>query len=475
MLNQISINQISLHRISLFQKLPTSDLAKLEAISAGASYQAGETIFNQGGSAHHFYVVVEGEVQISRKIDSKEIRLANFGKDTFFGEVPILAGEKHLASGVALSDTNLRVFSEANFWQMLFNYPSIRKVILGQMAEHFQELQTQSIHHEKLIGLGTLAAGLAHELNNPASAASSAITQLKDLFPQLYIEKLKCIEQSLTSKQLQDLIVLKQNALAQTLKKNEYSPLKQLDLEDELTVWLEEHNVSQGWQFAPDLVAAGVTVQQLSILNGLNSHTLNYIFTCLESSLAQASLLRTLQASVERISEIVGAVKSYSYVDRSPLEKQKISIFQGLNSTLVILNYKLKQHNVEVERYYAADMPPIEANGSSLNQVWTNLIDNAIDAVSEQRNGKITITTTTEDNNVLVTIADNGVGIPPEIQKRIFEPFFTTKDIGEGTGIGLDLVYRIIVIEHQGKIDYFSEPGKTEFTIELPIYPFLET
>jgi signal transduction histidine kinase len=463
-----------LNQISLFQKLSSADWAKLEKISHRITYSLGETIFSQGESAEYFYIVLTGEVQISRRINNREIHIANYGQDTFFGEVPILAGEKHLATGKAVVETILLIFIEEDFWQMLFNHPSIRKVILGHMAGRFQELQTQSLHHEKLIGLGTLAAGLAHELNNPASAACGAVIQLQELVPKLYLQSLKYIEQLLTPEQLNNLIKLKQDAIAHILQSNSYNPLEQLDLEDELIIWLEQHHVSQGWQFAPNLVMAGVTAQKLSVLDTLNTDTLNYIFSGLESCLTQASLLSTLRESITRISEIVGAVKSYSYVDRAPLKKKNTCIHQGLNNTLVILNYKLEQHNVLLVRNYGANFPLIEANGSSLNQVWTNLIDNAIDALAKQCNGKITLNTSRHGNYVLIEIADNGPGIPSNIQSRIFEPFFTTKEIGQGTGIGLDLVYRIVVVEHHGNINCFSEPGNTKFQVKLPINSIAE-
>ena len=460
-----------LNQISLFQELSSYERDRLEKVYHRVAYNSGESIFTQGESAEYFYVVFKGEIQISRKIDHQEIHLANYGQNTFFGEVPILAGEKHLASGRAVSNVLLGLFHEENFWQMLLNYPSIRKVILGQMASRFQDLQTQSIHHEKLVGLGTLAAGLAHELNNPASAACSAVFQLKELVADLYIQSLECVEHLLTSEQLKNLIEFKQDATTYMLQSSSYNPLKRLDLEDELTTWLEEHNVLKGWEFAPNLVTAGITVEKLNVLNGLSNSTLNYIFTSLESNLNQANLLYILRESIDRISKIVNAVKSYSYVDQSPLKKPNTSIHQGLDNTLVILNHKLKQQHILVVRNYSIDFPLIEANGSFLNQVWTNLIDNAIDALAEQKDGKITITTLNQENYVLIEIVDNGPGIPNEIQSRIFEPFFTTKEIGLGTGIGLDLVYRIIVVEHQGNINCLSEPGKTKFQIKLPIKP----
>lgn len=459
-----------LNQISLFQKLTPEAQLKLQDVCGETILNRGEILFRQGEPATHFYVVLKGEIQISKKIDNREIVIASYDQDTFFGEVPILAGTDHLASSKAISDTHLYLFSEDDFWRMLLNFPSIRKVVLGHMAARTQELQMLSQQHEKLIGLGTLAAGLAHELNNPASAACGAVSQLKKLTPDIETLALKHIEPCFTPVQFENLLKLKREAINRITEPSCINPLEQIDLEDKLTIWLEEHGISDGWKFAPNLVAGGVTPKKLATLGeGLTASTLNYIFTCLELTLAQTSLLSTLEESASRISHIVSAVKSYSYVDQAPLKKRNIDVHKGLDNTVTILNYKLEKHNLFVVRNYQDNLPLIEADGGSLNQVWTNLIDNAIDALIGQNGGTIELSTSVEKNFVVVEIADNGPGIPPEIQSRIFEPFFTTKEIGQGTGIGLDLVYRIIVAEHHGDIQSCSEPGNTKFRIKLPI------
>ncbi len=467
-----------LNQISLFQELTTEAQFKLESVCTETTLNSGEILFRQGEPANHFYVVLEGGIQISKRIDNREIVIDSYEQDTFLGEVPILAGTNHIASGTAIGKTRLYVFQEDDFWQMLLNFPSVRRVILGHMAARTQELQMLSQQHEKLIGLGTLAAGLAHELNNPASAACGAVGQLKELIPNLYNLILKHIKQCLTPKQLTNLLKLKSEAvkwIAET-NVNHLDPLTQIDLEDEMTIWLEEHGIDDGWKFAPNLVAGGITSQKLAFLeDGLSDDVLEYIFTCLELTLSQTSLLSTLEESANRISQIVSAVKSYSYVDQAPLKKKNIDVHKGLDNTVTILNYKLKKHNLLVVRNYDKNLPMIEADGGSLNQVWTNLIDNAIDALAEQEDGRIELMTSVKNNCVVVEIADNGSGIPPEIQSRIFEPFFTTKDIGEGTGIGLDLVYRIVVAEHQGNISCTSQPGETKFVVKLPINSLVTT
>ena len=458
-----------LNQIPLFQELAPQERSRLTSKYRRATYSEGQTIFTEGDRAEYFYLILTGEIKIYRTIDDRDVNIATYRQNQFFGEVPILAGEDHLASCQAVSDVVLILFDEADFWQMLFDYPALRKVILGHMSARHQELQQQSLQHEKLIGLGTLAAGLAHELNNPASAACGAVIQLRELVPDLESQNFQYIEQLLPAQQFKQLIALKQQAIARVKQNQALNPLERLEREDELASWLTKHQVTDGWQYTPNLVAAGITPPQLAIFDRLAPETLNYIFSRLEFSIAQAKLLFVLRESVDRISNIVGAVKSYSYVDRTPLKKKNICIHQDLDNTLVILNYKLRQNKISVVRNYEADLPLIEANGSSLNQVWTNLIDNAIDALADRTEKNITLVTKRRENYIIVEVMDNGSGIPAEIQDRIFEPFFTTKEIGRGTGIGLDLVYRIVVVEHQGKIDCISEPGATKFQIELPI------
>jgi signal transduction histidine kinase len=454
----------TLRKISIFKQL-TEDELRCFINGTEIWLNPGEILFEQGELVKYFYVVLEGAIKLSREVLNQEIVLATYDTGMFFGELPLLAGTPHLATGLAARRSHMYCLHENDFWQMITICPSVRKIILGHMASRMQELQLLSQQQEKLIALGTLSAGLAHELNNPASAANRAAGQLHDTMKSLDSLAFRVIEQHLRPTQLESLLALKRDALENTATLNPLDPLLQIDLEDKLTHWLESRGVDDGWKFAPILVAAGLNAQKLELIcEQLPANAFTDVLTWLETTLATAAQMKVLKQGITRVSEIVKAIKEYSYMDRASL--LKVDVHEGLESTLTILSYKLKKHNITVIREYDQTLPFIQAYGSSLNQVWTNLIDNAIDALGEQ--GKVWVRTFNGKDDVVVEIADNGPGIPPAIQCRIFEPFFTTKEVGLGTGLGLDIVFRIVKNQHNGDIRSFSEPGNTRFQIRLP-------
>ena len=332
------------------------------------------------------------------------------------------------------------------------------------MAHRMQEVQTLAQQREKLAALGTLAAGLAHEMNNPVAAVRQGSRHLQELWKDLPCLALQ-LKQQMTSEELAFLVDMQCEAVKQAQTATTLDPLTRSDREDEMADWLEDRNVKNCWQLAPILVGAGLDIAWLeNVAQKVPADSLSGALAWLTTSLTGVGVLNEIEHCSERISQLVQAVKDYSYMDRAPL--QDVDVHQGLESTLTILSHKLKQ-GTTVIREYDPNLPQITAYGGALNQVWTNLIDNAIDAMQGQ--GKIWVRTWQEYDHVMVEIADNGPGIPAEMQHRIFEPFFTTKGVGQGTGLGLDITYRIVVGKHHGDINFNSAPGDTRFRVRLPI------
>ena len=259
---------------------------------------------------------------------------------------------------------------------------------------------------------------------------------------------------------------LQQDAIARATTAVKLDPITHSDREDQVIDWLETYDIANAWKLAPNLVTAGFNTDWLdNVKEKVGESLLGDVLTWIDAIITEVGLIDQIENCSDRISTLVQAVKDYSYMDQAPL--QEINIHEGLDSTLTILSHKLKQGNVVVKREYDCDIPRLSAYGSELNQVWTNLIDNAIDAMNGQ--GQISIRTSCESDFLLVEIADNGPGIPPEIQSHIFEPFYTTKGVGEGTGLGLHIAYRVVVGQHQGDISVVSKPGDTRFQVRLPL------
>jgi signal transduction histidine kinase len=333
------------------------------------------------------------------------------------------------------------------------------------MAERVQSLEVVSQQHAKLMALGTLSAGLAHEINNPAAAGRRAAGQLNEAFQALQSQSLLLSQCSLSREQrgylesLQRDMMTRPSALALDM-------LEQSEREDALSEWLDRHGIQESWNLAPTLISVGWKEAQLNELASRVPETaLAAALPWLAASLTVGEKASAIDQSLTRITDLVQAVKTYSFMDQAPM--QEVDIHEGLDSTLTMLHHKLKQRSVTVIREYDPRLPRVCAYGSELNQVWTNLIDNAIDAL--ESGGQITLRTTCENDMVLVQVRDNGPGIPTGVLAHIFDPFFTTKEVGKGTGLGLDICYRIVVNKHKGDIRVDSRPGDTCFEVRLPV------
>ena len=463
----INACNFQLRQVPLFAELSDEQLQWLCEQGREVWLEPGEIHQAEGDPAEHVFVILEGEMRVTQRVGEQEIVLATYGPKTLFGELPILTGSSYFwASGCALSPCHIFELGKDAFWRMLATVPCMTTVILRTMAERVQKFQSLWQQREKLAGLGTLAAGLAHEMNNPATAVSRGARQLQEIFQSLPSLALKLNDrQQLTAEQLKFLADLQHDATRSATTPSQLNPLTQSDQEDRVTNWLERHGVSEAWKLAPTLVRVGLDTQKLDTLaEHIAADSLGDVLRWLETVLEGARLLSEIEQGSMRISDLVKAIQGYSYMGRNPL--QKVDVHEGLESTLTILSHKLKQ-GIVVNREYDQNFPRISAYGSELNQVWTNLIDNAIDAMDGQ--GQIWVRTKREPDQVLVEITDNGPGISPEIQPRIFEPFFTTRGVGKGTGLGLDNTYRTVVVNHKGNISFTSSPGDTRFQVRLPI------
>lgn len=445
-----------------FPVLEPEHLENLAACGKILELQPGDTLFKEGDTSYCFYVVLEGQIKITKHLGVEEIVVTIHHKGEFTGDLSMLTGGASQANAISIDRT--RVIEFQDFKELLKGCPKSVDLFVPALAQRSKELEIKLRQQEKLAALGKLSAGLAHELNNPAAAGRRAAKQLYGAIASLQQNMLSLRGKSFSSRHRQLLSQLQQQAIAQDNQQS-LSPLERSDLEDELADWLESIGVNNPWDLSPSLVSGGIKQSQLETLaEEMGAVAFTEALLWLEASLTMNGLVNEVEQSTIRISDLVGAIKNYSYMDRAT--QQEIDLHEGIDNTLKILHHKLK-YGVTVNKQYSDNIPKILVYGGELNQVWTNLIDNAIDAMDGK--GELTIATSLENDCVLVEIIDNGAGIPSEIQPYIFDPFFTSKGVGKGSGLGLDISRRIIVQKHQGNLRFESQPGKTNFQVRIPM------
>lgn len=435
-------------------------------------YDPGEVVWREGGEGKHFMAIFEGALEVSKIVNSQSFLLTRYSSGMTCGEIPLLSGIPHPGTARAISKVKIFQIHSEPFWRMMGNCPLVRNEILQMMAERMREFYLHSSQRERVMSLSTLAAGLAHELNNPASAARRSANSLNGLLNELDEHATELLKVAMFKDPDREGFLFKPLRDKMKLEGIPYSPMQANELEDELADWLEEIGIEDAWDMANTLVQTGYDKAFLAsfskeVLPEHHSSFLNWLQKDIELRL----LAMDLSASTERISQLIDTLKSYSYMDKEHAQI-KVDIHQGLEDTVTILKHKWKDKLIKICKRFSPELPQVSAFGSELNQVWTNILDNAIEAVGHEGNGLIDIVTfldPQDPNFVVIEIIDNGPGIPLEIQGRIFEPFFTTKKIGQGTGIGLELAHRIVVNRHYGYIRVESKPGKTCFRVCLPI------
>ena len=455
-----------LRAIALFDGLSDAQLRELSTVGEEVHFTPGEELFLEARPADDWWVLLEGTISLVRHIGHEETVLGLMetpgqwagGFQAWDAHGVYLATGRGAAAGRVLRVAAADLRDRANAW-----FPFGVHLIRG-LVHTVRNIESMARQREALVALGTLAAGLAHEMNNPASAATRAVDALEDTSEALLSSLGRLAAGSISAAQFVALDTLRREIEPHSASMD---PLAVADREDALSDWLVEHGVERDWLIAPPFAAAGLGIawceRAAALLDG---GPLEAGLEWVASSLSTASLLSEVKESTRRISDLVTAVRSYSQLDRASM--QQTDLTEGLESTLVMLAHKL-EGGVTVMRDYGDDVPRIEAIAGELNQVWTNLIDNAIDAM--QGTGTLRVSTRVDANGVVVEIGDTGPGMPPDVQAHAFEPFYTTKDVGKGTGLGLDISRRVVVERHGGEITIESRPDETVLRVRLPLRP----
>ena len=444
-----------------FVELPDDQIAWFLSKSQEVNLKAGEVYAKQGDPPASMFVLLEGEFEWRGEFNGEAVIIPGKIGDVT-GALPFSRMKQFTVTGRAVRDGRILRFPASLFPELIQKMPELAKRLVGVMSDRIREVTRVEQQRDRLAGLGKLSAGLAHELNNPASAAKRAAAQLQDT-----LQRLKDASHELGRRELTVTQKAEIEKLESSFTKREEPPPDPLtisDLEDEIDALLRNHGLNDLWQLAAELAQRGIKASALdSLFESLDAGTTRAALVRIAASLEISNLLSQIENSTSRISDLVQAIKEYTFMDQAPV--QNVDVVKSLETTLTILNHKLKR-GVTVNRDYQPIPLLVDSFGSELNQVWTNLIDNAIDAMRGQ--GVLGVKTYRDDGCVVVEIADNGSGISPEIQSHIFEPFFTTKGVGEGTGLGLDTAQRIVK-KHRGIIRVVSKPGETRFQVRLPL------
>jgi signal transduction histidine kinase len=447
-------------QVPLFADLTAKEIGELVRSSQLLFARAGERIIEEGAPGNSMFIVLDGELEVTKREGDRDILLATRRPGEFLGEMSLLEQAPRSASVRAVRQSTLLAIGPEAFQALLSHRPAAATTLLRTVAGRLRSTEASLVQSDKLASLGTLAAGLAHELNNPAAAIQRSIGYLRDSMRQwhdrtaaLSADDAYSADEHARIRELETLIL---DGTGATLPSKEESRIED---------WLEDNGVPEPWDLAPPLAARGWSVERLKELSStFAGEHLRGVISWLAAGLSAQQLLDEIDVSAKAISNIVRAVKSYAYLDQAPV--QDVDLQASLEDTLTILHHKLK-HGIEVVRNYGADVPRIDAYAGELNQVWTNIIDNAVQAMDGE--GVLEVATQRIGEDVEVRIADSGPGIPDDVAARVFDPFFTTKAQGVGTGLGLHIAHNIVTNHHRGRISFASRPGRTEFRIVLPV------
>jgi signal transduction histidine kinase len=462
-MSEITLDE--LRTVDLFDDLTDEQLAEWVEVTSVEQLEPGDLLFEQGVDPPGLKLLLEGEALAITIEDDRQEPVGRQRAPTWMGAIAVLTGGPLGVRMKAETACRVALIESDEFRRLAFSQPAIHQRVMKQVAPVMSRITGMEQNRERLTSLGTMAAGLAHELNNPAAAARRGAAQMQEALETIDSTIGRFVSAGIERDQAECLVELQEEAITGAERRTALDALDAADAEEEVLARLEELEVPEPWQLAEPLAAAGVDRAWLDRVASIAGPATDAAIAWVAATLTARGLAAELQESTKRMSDLVGAVKTYAYMDRGEL--LELDVHEGIETTLKVLGHRLKHTEIEIVRDYDKNIPKLMARGSELNQVWTNLLDNAIDALGES--GTITIKTTREAGGVRVDVSDDGPGIADDIRDRIFDSFFTTKEVGHGTGLGLATVHQIVVDRHRGRINVESEPGATTFGVWLPL------
>ena len=454
-----------LRPVDLFDELDDEAVAEWAAVSQWRTAAVDEIVVEVGESAEGLLCLLEGDMQVFASDGNRFEPVAHQSAPNWLGAIPTLLEIDLTARLVAVTPCRLALIPASEFRRLVLKHPPVHGRVMRQVAPLMARITATQQNRERLAALGTMAAGLAHELGNPTAAARRSAAKLADALQVIGDALRKFVDSGLGRKDAAGIADLREQALRQCARRDALSALDAADAEDEVRERLEALGVPDAWQLAESLAIAGIDQAWLEELHALAGPATPAALRYVAASLAAQQLVSELRESTDRMNSLVSAVKAYAYMDRGGVVET--DIHEGLETTLTVLGHKLKHTQIEIQRDYDRTLPSVTIYGSELNQVWTNLLDNAIDAVGSS--GTIVLRTRRDGDCVRVDIVDSGAGIPPDARPHVFEPFFTTKKVGQGTGLGLDTAKRIVVERHSGSLTFDSGEEGTTFHVWIPL------